>query len=581
MSGLANLTNAGNGVSVTCRETYQRPDMTIFAKSRLCAALMCLLVASCLRGQVTVQVGLNFTGNTYGDISQATPPDPNGAIGPNHFVEFINGAVSVYDRTDGQSVLGLSDVDFWSQAGVNISAVSAISDPRVIYDPTSQRWFASQVDFNSTATDPTLQANNFLLAVSDSSDPTGTWHGFKFRADPTTGRFADFPTLGVDTNGVYLSGDFYHGESNPVGPGLVSIPKADLLAVTPTISNRHWFGVMSIATRGEVMQPAVCFDGSESGNILAMGDIGTTSDPYSNMVCSVVQNAGATSPTLSAPVRLTVTPYQVPDNDNLGVPQFTVPQPDGTTMLQANDPRLSARVYAVGGVLYAVHNTELNGRMAVQWYRIRASDHKLMEQGTISDPNLDLFMPSIAANQYGIVVIACNGSSFSTYVSCYAYAGQTVNGQTSFGNQLLLESGVVSYHDVNDILGDLLGTPTPSRWGDYSTLSVDAADPTQFWSIQMYPSGIDSASGLDEGIWSTQITQLIVTAPPQLAISRSGTNVVVSWPLYASSYQLQSRTNLTAGANWALVAQTPSTNGLVISVTVPRSGKTAFFRLQH
>src|SRR5262249_20773841 len=159
--------------------------------------------------------------------------------------------------------------------------------------------------------------------------------------------------------------------------------------------------------------------------------------------------------------------------------------------------RLTARVYAVGGVLYAVHNTELNGRLAVQWYRIRASDHTLLEQGMISDPSLDLFYPSIAANQYGAVVIACNGSSSSSYVSCYVYAGQTVNGHTTFGDAVRLKSGVVSYHDLYEILYEMfLDTPWYSRWGDYSTLSVDPDDPTQFWAEQMYPSDIDESSGL-------------------------------------------------------------------------------------
>lgn len=236
-------------------------------------------------------------------------------------------------------------------------------------------------------------------------------------------------------------------------------------------------------------------------------------------------------------------------------------------------------MYAVGGVLYAVHNTELNGRMAIQWYRIRASDQTLLEQGTISDPNLDLFFPSIAANQYGTVVIACNGSSFSSYVSCYAYAGQTVNGHTTFGNAVLLKSGVVSYHDLNEVIYDFLGIPATSRWGDYSTLSVDPANPTQFWSEQMYPSGLDESTGLGDGIWSTEITQLFVTGLPPLAIAASGTNVVVSWPSSFTGFQLESTASL-APAAWSNVTQTPSTNGSIVSVQVPASGSQQFFRLQ-
>src|SRR5882724_10884542 len=84
--------------------------------SRSTAWLAVLLLISQwikIEAAVFVSIGQNFTGNTFGDISQALPPDSNGAIGPSHFVEFINGVVSVYNKADGQSVLALSDVDFW------------------------------------------------------------------------------------------------------------------------------------------------------------------------------------------------------------------------------------------------------------------------------------------------------------------------------------------------------------------------------------------------------------------------------------------------------------------------------------
>lgn len=529
---------------------------------------------------VFVSLGQNFTGNTFGDISQALPPDSNGAIGPSHFMEFINGAVSVYGKADGQSVLGLSDVDFWSQAGVNLSSSSAISDPRVIYDPGSQRWFATQVDFNATATDPTLQANNFLLAVSDSADPTGTWHGFRFRADPTTGNFADFPTLGLDAVAVYISGDFYHGETNAVGAGLVSIPKTDLLAATPTIANRHWFGVMSYATRGAVLQPAICFDGSETGGVLSIADIGSDTDPHSNVVNFVVQNAGGTSPTLTASTFLNVLPYVVPYDADLDAPQFSVLQPDNSTTLLANDARLSAKVYAVNGVLYAVHTTQLNGRLAIRWYRINAASHTVIEQGTIADPNQDLFFPSVAANQNGAVVIGCNGSGATNFVSSYAYVGETKNSTTTFGGQILLKAGVNNYHDVYEILAQLEDEPVvPSRWGDYSAMSIDPADPTHFWTIQMYPSAMDPDTGA--GYWSTQITEIIASPSPPLNITAQGTDVLVSWPLAASDFQLQSNTNLVATNGWTPVTTGISTNGSVISALVAQTTAAKFFRLKQ
>jgi hypothetical protein len=530
----------------------------------------------------TVTIGQNFAGSTYnnganGGNSSALPPDPNGAIGPVHFVEFINGAFAAYNKTNGHAVKRISDLIFWSQAGVVLSASQAISDPRIIYDPTSQRWFASMVDFDANASDPTAEANDFLLAVSATSDPTGTWHGWQFQADPDNGSFADFPTLGVDSNAVYISGDMFTN-SVPVGPSLVSIPKTDLLAASPVITNRTWFGVMDYGVRGQVLQPVICLDGSSAGNILAASDIGNDSDPHSNLVSSVVLNAATTNASLGQVTVIPTASWVVPYNDIVVAPQFTANQPDATSTLDADDARITAKVYAVGGVLYATHNTELNNRIAIEWYRIRASDHVLLESGTISDPNLDLFYPSIAANAYGVVVICFNGSGSNAgaTISSFALAGQTINGTTGFGSRILLQTGAISYHGDDEQIGQLLGTPTLSRWGDYSATSVDPSNPNRFWTIQMFPS---DASNND--VWSTQITELVTTPQfPLLTIQPSGRNVLVSWPSGFAGYHLQSEATLAPPPTWSSVTNTPATNGNQLVVTLPASARQQFFRLQ-
>lgn len=528
----------------------------------------------------TLNIGLNFLGSSYETNSQALPPDANGAIGPQHFVELINGSFAVYDKTTGENILRLSDVDFWAGAGIVVSSDQAITDPRMIYDPISQRWFASMVDFDANATDPTTEANDFLLAFSDTSDPTGTWTGFKIRADPTHGDFADFPTLGVDTNAVYLSGNMFKGEANDIGPNLVSFPKADLL--NSNITTRTYFGVLNPTNYGWVLQPAICFDGSTNGTILSMGDIGFDDNFHSNLFTFHVLAAGTSNATLSTPVQIIVDPYDTPLDPNLDVPQFTATQPDGTQNLQANDPRFAAKVYNVGGVLYGAHNTEFNNRIAIQWYRIDAASGTLLEQGMMSDPDLDLFFPSIAANSDSTVVIGCNGSSIDTFISSFVYVGQTVSGVTSFGDRTLLQAGSVSYHDLNDILGQLTGTPTDSRWGDYSATSVDPTNPTQIWTIQIIPTDVDNSSdtGLGQGIWSTWITQLQIVSLPQLTITQAGADVLISWPTSAANFQLQSNPDLTT-TNWTVITSTLTTNGSQISTLVPVSGPQDFFRLQQ
>ena len=535
----------------------------------------------------SVTIGHNFAGISYGTSttnSSALPPDSNGEIGPNDYVEFVNGIFAVYSKTNGHRRSLKTDLDFWAAAGVGIDVgdgTSGVSDPRIIYDPASQRWFASQVDFDyqidfDTLT-VTLSTNDFLLAISVTSDPNGEWIGASIPSDPDGQYFADFPTLGVDSQGVYLAADMFDSNGDPstapdLGCGLLSFPKSDLLASPPDFSTRTWHGVMSFDQRGQIYQPTICHDGSAVGRILAAGDIGTDSDFHSNIVTFAVHNvAGPGAATLGPSTFLTVPPYMVPYNAALDMPMFTALQPDGSTTLQANDARFAGRAYTTAGVLYGAHNTELNGRIAIRWYRINAANGSLLEVGTIADPNLDLFFPSIAANPGGVVVIAYNSSGLgSAYISSYASVGQTVGGVTTFGSPLLLQPGLTSYHGDDEDPSGELGNPV-SRWGDYSTTSVDPSDPNRFWTIQMYPSDTD--------VWSTQITELVTTPLAVLSIMSAGTNITVSWPNAAGPYHLQFAPNLLSSITWSNVTQIPQTNGSQAYVVLPHSAGRQFFRL--
>ena len=509
-----------------------------------------------------VKIGQNFTGSTYGVNDFALPPDSNGAAGPNHFVEMINDRFAVYSKTNGGLLQSMKDVSFWNQAGVTIPSGWSITDPRIVYDPSVQRWFAAQIDFDPNGV---INTNRFLVAVSGNTDPTGSWKGVAIPSDPGGNNSADFPTLGLDAQGVYLAAVMFDANGNSPGNTLLSLPKAGLLLNPPVITNRTWFGILSDASRGYVLQPAVCVDGSPAGNVLATGGLGydlSTGFAVTNttLISSTIQNsAGPGSATLAGATFISVPGYTVPLNPY---------QPDGSFNLDDGDARFSASVYRVGGVLFAVHGTGINDQAALRWYRIDATNNVVLESGAITNSTLELFYPSIAANTNGTVVIGCNGSSRSTYVSCYAAVGQTVNGVTTFGNLLLLHSGTASYQDQPGF------DPSSytSRWGDYSATSVDPSDPNSFWTIQMYPSG--------PAVWSTQITQLLTVAGPvRLTVGLAGTNLVVSWPGSAALLQLQSTTNVAPGSVWSPVPQPPVTVGHVTSVQVPASGRQQFFRL--
>ncbi len=140
-----------------------------------------------------------------------------------------------------------------------------------------------------------------------------------FDSDPDNGNFADFPTLGLDSQGVYLSGDMYDANADPSDPPfLISghpwwlFPRPTSVQPIITIgnTNRTWFGIMDISARGQVLQPVICTDGSAIGSILAAGNIGTDTNPHSNLVTFAVQNVNqAPSAILSASTFIPVGPY--------------------------------------------------------------------------------------------------------------------------------------------------------------------------------------------------------------------------------------------------------------------------------
>jgi hypothetical protein len=217
----------------------------------------------------------------------------------------------------------------------------------------------------------------------------------------------------------------------------------------------------------------------------------------------------------------------------------------------------------MGDDVYATHAVQSGPRAVIRWYRLGASDHLLRESGTISDPNLDLFYPSLAVNADGFVVIGFNGSSTNTFVSSYAVAGRTVNGQTVFTDKVLLQAGAANYEEAAG--GD-------NRWGDYSTTTVDVANPSHFWTIQEYPSSAN--------VWSTAVTEMIVTeTPPILNLAVVGGQVQLSWPVSENGFQLQATEELGPGAAWSAVSNSVSIVGDQYTVTVSNDSAMRYFRL--
>jgi autotransporter-associated beta strand protein len=437
----------------------------------------------------TFNIGANFktmdleTSNSLGRPLE--PPDTMGAVGMQHFIAFNNGSFSIYNK-NGTLVSQVSDTSFWTTAlGANPGGGGDLTDVRVLYDPRSQRWFTSMITF-----DPNNSAqvnNNILIARSNTSNPT---QGFKAVSFTTTnGLFADYPTLGLDANGIYIgTNNFTSAGGNFSGVGMYSVPKTDLIANTPTLTHLTNNGTLDASIYGFTLQAAVNYGpklATDPTPILAHN-----SDFFSEYNFTPLSGTTAPGATLGATVVRSVLTTSTPTRSR---------QPGTSVTLDNDDVRFAANVVQVGNFLYGVHGVTGNGgRSAVRWTIADATTFAIVQQGTISDSNLSYFYPAIGVNTSGDVVVAFSGSNSTTFASTYAVvgssAGGVAGGSLTFGTPIQTKAGTAAY--------------TFSRWGDYSAVTPDPTDPGIFWAHQEYA---DTPGPSFASNWATQATEIIAT----------------------------------------------------------------------
>ncbi len=432
------------------------------------------LVAASAEALPTVQIGLDFTGPTRAQ-SRSVPPDTMGAAGDEHVVALVNGRYSAFRKSDGQLVATSTLDEFWGDAG--IEPIHSY-DPRILYDAQTDRWFAlSSEAANST------QAG-FLVAVSKNSDPTAGWTAFRIDADATNETWGDFPMLGLDAEGVYISSPAFpvNGPDLPSGNNYVVLPKADLLAPVPSIANATIFAKQGLGKSGFQPQPVVNLDG---GGTPAKFYAGTLS--FLGQIQRSRINGPITAPTLTGGGLIPVEPLPEPPDAE---------QPGPKRNLDSGDSRFASNLVLQNGVTWAVQGVDVDGRAAVRWFQLDPVNDIVLDSGVIADAVLDLIYPSIAVNEFDQIVIGMSGSGETMFPSAYAVVGDVVGGVTNFGDLLLLAAGVDSYEN----------STTRNRFGDYSATVLDPSNPHAFWTFQEF--------ALADDVWAVRISQLILVPEP-------------------------------------------------------------------
>jgi hypothetical protein len=382
-----------------------------------------------------------FAGPVFGDVgANLIPPDTCGAVGSTHFVAATNSNLSVYVKATGQRVMNVSLNSFW--------ATSGLGDPRVVWDGASNRFVAIASSFSSTA--------RVYFAYSLTSDPTGAWFKTFISVAQGTdaGKWPDYPTLGVDPNGVYIAA-YMVGGANLMS--IFSVDKAPLLSGTPAMGTVTAWRLLP--WEGAI-QPCVTF--GNSGGVFLVSR-------QSSTLMRVRQITGP----LTGPTLVEKGAASVPSNSS--APNAT--QKGTSATLDTIDSRPMNAVWR-NGSLWTTHCISIGGRAGVRWYEIATATTTLVQSGSVSDPSLHYYMPGISVNAAGEMLLGFSGSDANHFASAYMTGRVPSDPPGETGAPVLYFAGLAPYTQIS--------SSGSNRWGDYSLTSVDPVNDDTFWTIQEY-----------------------------------------------------------------------------------------------
>lgn len=456
------------------------------------------------------------------------PPDTIGAVGKTQFMETTNGAYATFDKTTGIRTSLVSDVNFWAATG----QIGSNGDSRVMYNANADRWVV--VAFGANAKD--LQ-----VAVSDTSNALGTWKSVKFEgyAGLGFGATADYPTLALDKNAVYIgtnnfAPDSSGGTNSFRGTTLNVIPMNSLFnPAAPTVTNMKQFVTPYVSGGLSNVDAGYAIQGVNSNSVSASGRVATASlFNYDNLTYKVngLTATSATGATTTAAVYVGQAAYV----DAGAARQPAVAVPGNARVVATLDSRVSSSVYEANGRIYMVQTVDsvVDGldQARVRYTVLDATTNAILDQGDIGAAGYDYFQGSIAVNAAGQVTIGYNRSGPQTADlngdglpdGNVSFMAQTFN--TGAGGQLVSSSGelllktslIDDYHNGSVAGGVATGS---QRWGDYSQVTVDPDNPQHFYLIGEFAREYNNpASGHPGGTggsrWGTWVAVVDAGALP-------------------------------------------------------------------
>jgi hypothetical protein len=483
--------------------------------------------------------------NDNGDTFFLEPPDQGLCVGKSFVLETVNGALQIY-KTNGAPLLrgdpgiattrfvGLSLNQFYGYPPVFTFPDGPygpfITDPSCYYDPAVGRWFHIALTLELDPVTGAFTGPNHLdLAVSQTSSPLGRWDVYTVpvQNDGSEGTpdhhcnggpcIGDYPHLGADANGIYITTNEYafFASSGYSGAELYAFSKAGL--ATGTATDALLFENLSSEVGGATIpgftvRPArarpsswdLSNDGTEYFTSGTVGDGFETNVTEDNHMVvwalTGTSTLGSASPSVSLHQSVVETltyvhphhalqpagPTPFLDCLNLGddcfFGDFGQPQQAGPYPLDSGDGRVMSSFLA-DGVLWTTADTALEGTGAALWHGDGTFDPIDEREGVI----YEAFAPSWSGGelsagvlQQGYVAVEGNNITYPSLIvgeDNQGFMGVTLVGPDHNPSPAYIPVGLGTTPDAVKVVvdgsgpsdgfsGTIFGGFRP-RWGDY------------------------------------------------------------------------------------------------------------------
>lgn len=391
----------------------------------------------------------------------ATPTDPTGAVGPNHYVTAFNSAFRIFQK-DGTPLTGSASL-------ATIWPGQSSGDPIVMYDAEADRFFISQFFFNG-----------FLVAVSTGPDPLNDgWYTYQYSTDS----FPDYPKYSIWSDGYYVTANKNSGSAQ-TSDVVYCMDRETILAGDPA-PNMIAYSLPGIQTSGFYSPLGFSVqDGNHppEGNaqIIYLQDDawGGVSDDHLKIwtINTNWDNPGSSTIELSQEL-ITENFDSVFDGGGFS----NIPQPSGPDIdcLQATIMYMASyRRFPSYNAVVVNHAVDLDGSddlSGIRWYELRqdmdGGDWYIYQEGTYSQPDgHSAFSGSMAIDSNGNIGLGYTVCS-SSLAPSLRYTGRYASDPLG---EMTVEEGIFTNNGASD----------PSfRYGDYSQMTMDPADDKTFWFV--------------------------------------------------------------------------------------------------